>query len=78
MSLTTFNTELNVRYIAKKIEDAEELSHENYIPAGCTAMYDAIGATILATDKAVKAMKKKPDKILFVVMTDGQENSSVE
>ncbi len=41
-----------------------------------TALYDAIGYTMRVTDDFVAA--NKPDQVLFVIMTDGQENSSRE
>lgn len=62
----------------KKIIDREEISKvkkltkEEYYVGGCTALYDAIGKTITDMDK------NKPDKVLFVITTDGLENASVE
>ena len=41
-----------------------------------TALYDAIGYTMRITDDFVAA--NKPDQVLFVIMTDGEENSSRE
>ena len=41
-----------------------------------TALYDAIAHTMVITDQYVAA--NKPDQVLFVIMTDGQENSSRE
>ena len=41
-----------------------------------TALYDAIGHTMRLTDDFVAL--HKPDQVLFVIMTDGEENSSRE
>lgn len=49
-------------------------------PRGMTALYDAIGREIAATKADLKAIPKalKPDNVLFVIVTDGGENSSRE
>ena len=61
------------------IKKAEELSNKVWYPRGMTALYDAIGKTI-NTDKAKLARlgKEAPSKVLVVVVTDGEENSSQE
>jgi len=58
------------------LSDAPKFSDENYSPNGMTPLYDAIGCTI---SRVEDILKERPSKrVLFVVMTDGQENSSVE
>lgn len=61
------------------IKQAEELTPMVWYPRGMTALYDAIGKTI-NTDKAKLARlgKEAPSKVLVVVVTDGEENSSQE
>jgi uncharacterized protein YegL len=73
-SLTLFDTVIQNRYVAEPIAKIPELSTKNYIPDGGTALYDAIGCTVRNVDR------NKPDaeKILTVIMTDGEENSSRE
>jgi hypothetical protein len=53
-----------------------EIGEETYKPRGCTALLDAVGKTVRATEDAVAELN--PDQVLLIVMTDGQENSSVE
>jgi uncharacterized protein YegL len=60
------------------IKDVEELNDKTFVPRGMTAMYDAIGSTIDTMQKHLKADKKKSDKVIFLIMTDGEENSSRE
>jgi hypothetical protein len=43
-----------------------------------TALYDAIGHTVIETDKRLAAERKSQSKVLVVVMTDGLENSSTD
>jgi hypothetical protein len=49
-------------------------------PRGGTALYDAIGKSITMTGNNLRNLSEdqRPGKVLFVVQTDGQENSSVE
>jgi hypothetical protein len=52
----------------------------NFEPRGTTALYDAIGYTITTIGDKLSAMKEeeRPGKILFVIITDGKDNSSVK
>lgn len=61
------------------IKEVNELNVENYKIDGSTALYDAIGKTIRALKKRIKNIDedKRPDRVLFVILTDGGENSSV-
>ncbi len=62
--------------------DAQEikLTNKEYFVRGMTALLDAVGKTIL--DVAHRLSKthesQKPDKVIFVITTDGQENASRE
>lgn len=85
MTLVKFSTEmsgggwdaaLETTYSATPIGDVGKLgSTENaYYPNGGTPLLDAVGTTIVATD----AVAANYDHILFVIQTDGEENSSKE
>jgi len=72
-SLTLFSTnnpEIEERYSDVDINEVEELNTQNYRPLGGTPLWDAIGATI-------NKLADKKD-LLFVIITDGEENSSKE
>ena len=60
------------------IKDVPELNKDTFVPRGMTAMFDAIGATIDSVYTKWKDSKDKSDKVIFLIMTDGQENSSKE
>lgn len=56
------------------------ITERDYYVRGCTALLDAIGKTIQKIDRVQKhtAPALRADKVLFVITTDGMENSSRE
>lgn len=62
------------------INAVPDLSTDTFQPRGMTPLLDALGRTITATGKALEVIPEanRPDKIVFVVVTDGQENASHE
>lgn len=93
LSLTMFSTEPSLAPVvpespngrmyrpfceAAPIAEVPRLSTENYRPHGGTPLLDAIGATIRSMEEQLAARKKQPDAVLFVIQTDGEENSSRE
>jgi hypothetical protein len=75
-SLTTFNTTFDHVCVGERLDRVPELDHGLYRPDGMTALYDAIAHTVLETDGRLQAAGRDGEKVLVVVMTDGQENSS--
>ena len=67
-----FDDQYEVLYKRKAIGEVAELTGNEYWVRGCTALLDAIGKTINTLDKEID------NKVLFVIMTDGMENSSRE
>ncbi len=67
-----FDHGYDVLYKRKSIHDVKKLTRNEYFVRGSTALLDAIGRTITTLDKEID------NKVLFVIMTDGMENSSVE
>lgn len=60
------------------IQKIEELRERDYIPEGSTCLHDAIGDAMTRLGKDLDALpeSEKPNKVLFVIQTDGEENSS--
>lgn len=60
------------------IRDVPDLNADTFQPRGMTPLLDALGKTVENTGKSLAAMPdaNRPDKIVFVVITDGQENAS--
>ncbi|MBT2639678.1 vWA domain-containing protein [Bacillus sp. ISL-39] len=62
--------------------DAREakLTEDDYYVRGMTALLDAVGKTILDVGYrlARTSEERRPDKVIFVITTDGMENASSE
>ncbi len=80
LSLVQFDDQYEVVYSDKDINSAAKLTEETFQPRGMTALFDAVGRTVNAVGQRLAALseEERPDKILFVIMTDGFENSSKE
>jgi len=69
ITLTKFNSNgVNIVYRNKNVKSVPKLSNDNYRPNGMTPLYDAIGKTV----------KKEKNNNLFIIITDGAENTSKE
>lgn len=79
-SLTLFDTEYHYVYSGEDIQNVSELDSNTYNPGGMTALLDAVGKTIDETGRRLAETPghKRPGKVIFVILTDGQENSSKE
>lgn len=77
--LTTFSDPNAFKLIREGMaENIEAISVDSYnADGGSTALLDAVGKGINDTTNRVNAMGTKPS-VLFVVLTDGEENSSKE
>lgn len=73
-SLTLFDTQVAYRDVAVPLSNVRKLDKKTYVPGGNTALNDAIGVTV----RKVDADRPQVDKVVTVIMTDGEENSSRE
>ncbi len=80
LSLVQFDTVYEVVYQSKPIKDAPLLTDATFEPRGSTALLDAIGKTINDTGTRLAGMQQedRPEKVMIVILTDGEENSSHE
>jgi hypothetical protein len=78
MTLIRFDDQYGVDYLDKPVKDVPTL--RSVEPRGWTAMYDAIGKGIneLGEKLAKLSEEKRPGRVVFVIITDGQENASKE
>jgi uncharacterized protein YegL len=73
-SLTLFDTQVAYRDVTIPLASVRKLDTKSYQPGGNTALNDAIGITV----RKVDADRPRVDKVVTVIMTDGEENSSRE
>jgi hypothetical protein len=77
MSLVQFDHLYEVNFTAEPIENVPELDTGSYMPRGNTALHDAIGRTIRELEAWTHAHDWK-ERVLVLIITDGQENASQE
>lgn len=58
--------------------DAKDLTPATFVPRGSTPLYDAMCKAVAATEKKLASLNPRPGKVVFVVVTDGEENCSQE
>lgn len=77
ISMTIFDNSIDVVHDFINIQEFPVFKLE---PRGMTALLDAIGVTInnLVAKLETLADSDKPEKVIFVIITDGGENSSTE
>lgn len=77
VTLVQFDDKYEVDYTAKNVKDVPKL---NFKPRGNTALLDALGRSIAETGERLCKLNKnsRPNKVVFVVITDGEENASKE
>jgi len=77
-TLVVFNHQYTPVCRGVPVADAAPLTDQNYCPGGTTALLDAVGRLIDETGERLKSMpeNERPGKVLFVIITDGQENTS--
>ena len=61
------------------LQDVKELTDKTYVPRNSTALYDAMGKTITNYGLYLASISEdeRPDRVLFVTITDGMNNASV-
>ena len=78
LTLCTFSHDYNIIHDCKTLAEIPDLDEKGYIPSGGTALLDAMGQTIESVGKKLADMpeEERPAKIIFLIITDGQENAS--
>jgi Mg-chelatase subunit ChlD len=77
LTLVQFDTEVDIIHKATPIRAVPKY---DLIPRGNTALLDAVGKAIVEAGERLAAMSEadRPGLVVFVIVTDGQENSSKE
>ena len=78
-TLTTvlFDSSWRILHNGVDLHEVKPMTTTDYVAGGMTAMLDAIGETInRVQDRHDELGAEKPENVLFVITTDGEENSS--
>lgn len=82
VSVTTvlFDDKVDIIHDRFPISIVEPLTDKDYYVRGCTALLDAMGIAIHKIENVEEHLpvEHKADKVIFVITTDGHENSSRE
>lgn len=78
LTLAQFNTTYDLIHDNVPISQVPHLNEDTFVPDGMTALHDAICKTIDNIGKQMHEMTEdqRPEKVIFVIITDGLENSS--
>lgn len=74
--MAQFSSELVVTRDWTSISTVEELTKEDYNPGGFTRFYSSMNDVIESAGQHFNSLTVKPDKVLFVAITDGRDNVS--
>ena len=79
-TLVQFDNVYEIVHRGVTIKQVEPLTDKTFVPRGSTALLDAIGRMIKEAGKRLGDMPEdqRPAKVIFVIVTDGQENASNE
>lgn len=77
LTLVQFDYEYEFVYRGTPIRDVPPLT---FVPRGWTALLDAVGRAVNETGARLAALPEpeRPEHVVFVILTDGEENSSKE
>jgi hypothetical protein len=69
-----------VIYNFAKLEEVKPLTRDTFVPRGWTPLLDALGRGINDCGQRLSQMPEheRPEKVIFCIITDGQENKSKE
>ncbi len=78
VSVILFDDQTQVLYDRVNLRKIEPMNDRQYYVGGCTALLDAVGGAIRHIKNVHKYARKEdvPEKTLFIITTDGMENSS--
>jgi uncharacterized protein YegL len=78
LTAVTFDTQVKTLFTDVPLTQVPQLNESNYRPGGNTALYDALGVSLAEITSAIRHEDKPygTDRVLVIVMTDGEENSS--
>lgn len=77
VTFISFNTNgIKTHLFNEPAKKLKPLSRENFMPSACTPLFDAMGSGLTRQRDAIAG--EKDIEVLVSILTDGQENASVE
>ena len=76
VSCVLFDDVQEVIYDRVPLNEVKKMTQKQYYARGCTALLDAMGGAIHQIGNVHKYSKEEIGKTLFIIITDGLENSS--
>lgn len=75
-----FDDKIETLHDRIELQNIQPLTDKDYYVRGCTALLDAVGSTINHVTQIHKYIREEdvPSKTMFIITTDGMENSSHE
>lgn len=79
-TLIQFDDKYEVVYKNKNLKNVPPLTYETFVPRGSTALLDSVAKGIIDTGKELAETREseRPEKVIFIIQSDGEENSSRE
>lgn len=80
VTITRFDQEYEVTHKMQDLRTLDKLPMDYLLPRGMTALNDAVGRTVVSVGESLRDLPEdqRPSKVVFVILTDGQENASRE
>lgn len=80
VSTVLFDDRIEVLYDRVPLDKVPQMTDKEYYVRGCTALLDAVGRAIHHIGSVHKYIREedRPEKTIFVIITDGLENASRE
>lgn len=80
VTLAQFDDIYDVLYQMVPITEVKNLTEKTFVPRGRTALLDSLARLITDTGRTLAALAEdqRPEKVLFIIQTDGEENASRE
>jgi len=75
VGLTVFDHVVELKYSNLSVTELSKMNRFQYQPNGQTALLDAIGMSVAATERL---LVNEGDKAVIIILTDGYENASKE
>jgi uncharacterized protein with von Willebrand factor type A (vWA) domain len=75
VGLTVFDHNIELKYSNLSVTELSRMNSFQYQPNGQTALLDAIGMSVAATERL---MANEGDSAVIIILTDGYENASKE